>query len=126
MYTIEFYENPDGVSEVWEFLDDLLKKAATNKDARIQHKQLVQYIQLLSDHGTRLGEPITKHLEEDIWELRPGNNRVLFFYHKENTYVLLHVFRKKTQKTPRREIERAKSERDDWVVRKEKQHGHME
>lgn len=118
MYTIEFYFNSDDVSELWNYLDDLQKKAATNKNARIQHKQITQYIQLLEDHGTRLGENITKHLEEDIWELRPGNNRVLFFYHKDNTYVLLHLFRKRTQKTPRREIEKAKAERDDWIARK--------
>jgi phage-related protein len=60
----------------------------------------------------------TNHLEDDIWELRPGNNRVLYFYHKDDTYVLLHQFRKKTQKTPRREIEKAKAERDDWISRK--------
>lgn len=118
MFNIEFYSSADGVSELWDFLDDLQKKAVTNKNARIQHKQIIQYIQLLEDHGTRLGEPFTKHLEEDIWELRPGNNRVLFFYHKDNSYVLLHQFRKKTQKTPRREISRAKAERDDWINRK--------
>lgn len=118
MFNIEFFSTADGVSELWDFLDDLQKKAVTNKDARIQHKQITQYIQLLEDHGTRLGEPVTKHLEEDIWELRPGNNRVLFFYHKDNTYVLLHQFRKTTQKTPRREIRKAKAERDDWIARK--------
>ena len=118
MFNIEFYSTADGVSELWDFLDDLQKKAVTNKDARIQHKQITQYIQLLEDHGTRLGEPVTKHLEEDIWELRPGNNRVLFFYHKDNTYVLLHQFRKTTQKTPRREIRKEKAERDDWIARK--------
>lgn len=118
MFNIEFYSTADGVSELWNFLDDLQKRAVTNKDARIQHKQIIQYIQLLEDHGTRLGEPVIKHLEEDIWELRPGNNRVLFFYHKDNTYVLLHQFRKTTQKTPRREIRKAKAERDDWIARK--------
>ena len=75
MYNIEFYETADGVSELWDFLDGLQQKAPSNKDARIQHKQISQYIQLLQDHGTRLGENITKHLEEDIWELRPGRNR---------------------------------------------------
>ena len=118
MFNIEFYSTAAEVSELWNFLDGLQQKALTNKDARIQHKQITQYIQLLADHGTRLGENITKHLEEDIWELRPGNNRVLFFYHKDDTYVLLHQFEKKTQKTPRREIEKAKSERDDWIARK--------
>ena len=94
------------------------RKAISNIDARIQHKQITLYIQLLEDHGTRLGENITKHLEEDIWELRPGNNRALYFFYKDDTYVLLHQFRKKTQKTPRREIEKAKAERDDWITRK--------
>ena len=118
MFRIEFYETADGVSELWDFLDGLQKKSLTSKDARVQHKQIAQYIQLLADHGTRLGENITKHLEDGIWELRPGNNRVLYFFHRDNTVILLHQFRKKTQKTPRREIEKAKTERDDWIRRK--------
>jgi len=118
MFNIEFYSTADGISEIWDFLDDLQKKSSSNKNARIQHKQISLYIQLLEDHGTRLGEAITKHLDDNIWELRPGSNRVLFFYYKDNTYVLLHHFRKKTQKTPRREIEKAKAERDDWILRK--------
>ena len=118
MFNIEFYSDANGISELWNFLDDLQKKALTSKDARIQHKQIVQYIQLLEDHGTCLSENITKHLIDGIWELRPGNNRVLFFFHKDDTYVLLHHFRKKTQKTPQREIERAKAERLDWMNRK--------
>ena len=118
MYNIEFYSTADGTSELRDYLINLRSKSLNNKDARIQHKQIAQYIQLLEDHGTYLGDNITKHLEDDIWELRPGNNRVLFFYHKDDTYVLLHLFRKRTQKTPRSEIERAKRERDDWMKRK--------
>ena len=106
MYNIEFYEDSNGRSELWEFLESLRVKAATNKDARIQYKQISLYIQLLEDNGTRLNENITKHLDDDIWELRPGNNRVLYFYFQNDTFVLLHQFRKKTQKTPKREIER--------------------
>ena len=62
---------------------------------------------------------ITKNIDEDIWELRPGNNRVFYFYYSNNTFVLLHHFRKKSQKTPTREIERAKRERDDYIKRKD-------
>ena len=94
MYTVEFYEKADGNSELWDFLEDLRKKAANNKDARIQYKQISLYIELLQSKGTRLPDNITKHLEEDIWELRPGNNRVFYFYFQENTFVLLHQFRK--------------------------------
>ena len=100
MYNIEFYEDSNGRSELWEFLETLRVKTATNKDARIQYKQISLYIQLLEDNSTRLNENITKHLDDDIWELRPGNNRVLYFYFKTDTFILLHQFRKKTQKLP--------------------------
>ena len=118
MYNIDFYRTENGDCDIEEFLDDLQKRAQTNKDSRIQHKQVAQYIQFLEDYGTRLGEKVTNHLDDGIWELRPGNNRVMFFYFKDDTFVLLHHFRKKTQKTPKREIEKAKSERDDWISRK--------
>ena len=105
MYTVEFYENDRGVSELWDFLEELRIKSASNKDARIQYKQIVLYIQLLQDNGTRLSENVTKHLMDGIcW--------------RGDRFVLLHQFRKKSQKTPRREIERAKAERDDWLARK--------
>ena len=119
MYIVEFYENTAGKSELWDFLEELRVKSANNKDARIQYKQISLYIQLLQDNGTRLPENITKHLDEDIWELRPGNNRVFYFYYKDDKFVLLHYFHKKSQKTPKREIDRAKAERDDYLARKE-------
>ena len=84
MFNIEFYCTTDGTSELWDFLDNLQQKSIKSKDARIQHKQIVMYIQLLEDHGTSLGENITKHLEDNLWELRPGNNRVLYFFHKND------------------------------------------
>jgi phage-related protein len=119
MYTVEFYETADGRSELWEFLEDLRARSAHNKDARIQFKQISLYIQLLQDNGTHLNDNITKHLENGIWELRPGNNRVFYFFYEQDTFVLLHQFRKKSQKTPRRELEKAKAERADYLSRKE-------
>ena len=119
MYTVEFCETQDGECQVWDFLEGLRIKAATNKDARIQHKQASLYIELLQQNGTHLNENITKHLEDGIWELRPGNNRVFYFFFQDDVFVLLHQFRKKSQKTPKREIEKAKRERDDYLSRKE-------
>jgi phage-related protein len=75
---------------------------------------------LLRNNGTALTENITKNLGDGIWELRPGNNRVFYFYFKDDTYVLLHHFRKRTQKTPRRELIKARAERDDYLLRRER------
>lgn len=121
MFNIDFYETIDGFSDVKEFLDSLRVKASTVKDARIQYGQIARYIQLLQENGTNLPVEVVKYLEDEIWELRPGNNRVFFFYFDHGTYVLLHHFRKKSQKTPKREILRAKSEMKDYISRKEKQ-----
>lgn len=121
MFDIEFYENANGYSEVWEWLEELRLKAKTDKNARIQYNQAVSYIDLLAKNGTQLSKNVTKHLDENIWELRPGNNRILYFFQKdEHTYVLLHHFRKKTQKTPPREIIRAKSEKKAYLERARK------
>lgn len=81
MYNIEFYEDFNGRSELWEFLESLRVKAATNKNARIQYKQISLYIQLLEDNGTRLNENITNTLMM-ISGASPSNNRVLYFYFK--------------------------------------------
>ena len=119
MYEIEFYETEDGKCPIWDFLEALRLKAPTNKDARIQHKLASLYIELLQQNGTHMNAEITKHLDDGIWELRPGNNRVFYFFYQNDTYVLLHQFRKKSQKTPKREIEKAKTERNDYLRRKE-------
>ena len=111
MYIIEFYEDENGKSELWDFLEFLRVKAIKSKDARIQYKQISLYIQLLQENGTNLPQNITKHIEDGIWEFRPGNNRVFYFLCEKDTFILLHQFRKKTKKTPRKEIEKAKKER---------------
>ena len=64
-----------------------------------------------------MGEPYMKHLNGDIWEIRPLRDRILFAGVIDGKYVLLHQFMKKTQKTPPREIEQAKRELADFKKR---------
>lgn len=118
MYSIVFYEDRSGYSELYQELLELADKAISNKDARIQFNQINYCIELLKNQGTRLPVNITKHLQGEIWELRPGNNRILYFYFENNTFVLLHMFRKQTQKTPKSEIEKAIKECDDFKSRR--------
>ena len=56
-------------------------------------------------------------IEDDIWELRPMRDRILFAYWKDNKFLLLHHFVKKTQKTPQREIDQAKRNMADFLER---------
>ena len=117
MYKIDFYRDKNGRSEISEFMNYLAEAYPTSKDARIQHDKITAYINLLIEYGVALPERYTKHIDEDIWELRPGKNRVLFFCWTGTTFVMLHHFRKTTNKTLKQEINKAKRERDDYIRR---------
>ncbi len=119
MYKIDFYKDKDGKSELLDFIRELLLASSTNKDARIHYDKIYSQIGLLREKGTTLPAKYTKHIEGDIWELRPGKNRILYFCVVGDGFVLLHYFRKTTEKTPRAEIEKAKRERDDYLRRHE-------
>lgn len=113
------FEKENHETPTLDFLEALRIKAQKSKNARIQYKQAVLYIELLKKNGTFLPENITKHIEENIWELRPGNNRIFYFFHEQETFILLHTFMKKSNKTPKREILKSKRKRDDYLIRKE-------
>ena len=107
MYQIKFYKDKNGNKPVLEYLKKLLAKG--DKDSRIKANKINDYIEMLKRFGTSLGEPYVKHLEGKIYELRPLKDRILFAAWVDNKFVLLSHFSKKTQKTPQREIDRAKS-----------------
>lgn len=117
MFDVIFYSDSRGEEPVAEFISELRKKSNTDKNARINFNKIIAYIDILCEKGTRIGEPVAKHLDGDIWELRPLDNRILFAYHKDKIYILLHHFIKKTNKTPLREIEQAKRNFADYVER---------
>jgi phage-related protein len=54
-------------------------------------------------------EPIVKHLEGGIWEMRPSGRdvigRALYVTRRGRVIVIVHAFVKKTERTPRRELE---------------------
>ena len=65
--------------------------------------------ELIQSHGLeRVREPYVKHLEGPLWEMRmkgrSGIARACYVTAVGKRVVVVHVFEKKTQKTPRREI----------------------
>lgn len=115
MHKIHFYKTADGKAPVTEYMSELASR--TDKDSRIKLNKIRDHIKALSVYGTAIGAPKVKHLEGDIWELRPLRDRILFVAWVDGGYVLLHPFMKQTQKTPPREIEQAKREFADWKER---------
>ena len=116
MHEIIFYKNTKGKQPVLEYMQELSE--SNGKGSRIKLNKINDYIQALSVYGTeQLSENYVKHLEGDIWELRPLRDRILFAEVVDGKYVLLHQFMKKTQKTPIREIKKAKNELKDFMER---------
>ena len=108
MHEIYFYKDKKGNQPVLDYIRYLAKRK--DKDSRIKANKINDYIEMLARYGTQAGEPYMKHLEGDIWELRPLRDRILFAAWLNGGFVLLHHFMKKTQKTPPREIQKAKQE----------------
>ena len=134
MYEIYFYRDKNGNEPVLEYIRKLSQQKS--KDSRIKLNKINDYIQILSKYGIQVGEPYIKHLDADIWELRPLRDRIFFasYFNQEapsiepdtteiqttslkqqlnivkRGYILLHYYTKKTQKTPKKEIEQAKRE----------------
>ena len=74
MYKIEFYSDQNGKEPVLEYLEELASK--NDKDSRIKLNKIRDYMKILKENGTRAGEPYVKHIEGEIWELRPLRDRI--------------------------------------------------
>lgn len=118
MHKIVFYVDEDGKSQLLDYIKEL--GTSGSKDSRIKLKKIREYVKALSVNGTYLPEKYVKHLDGEIWELRPLSDRILFAGWVDGAFVLLHSFVKKTQKTPKREIVRAKKELEDFKEREGK------
>lgn len=111
-FTVEFYEKENGDIPAEEFLDGLNIRMKT---------KLVGLIKILQEKGNLLRELYSKPLGDGIFELRckVGNDisRVLYFFYYNGKIIMTNGFVKKTRKTPRAVINRAKAYRDDYLER---------
>jgi len=114
-FIVEFYETENGNIPVEEFLNML--------DVKMRAK-LLGIIKILQEKGNRLREPYSKHLDDGIFELRgkvgSDISRVLYFFYYNKKIILTNGFIKKTQKTPKTEIDKAKKYRSDYLERIDK------
>jgi phage-related protein len=83
---------------------------ALAEDVRASFERIVQLVQAVGLE--RVHEPYIRRIDGRIWEMRlrgrDGIARALYVTATGRRVVILRVFTKKTQKTPRREIELAR------------------
>lgn len=94
-----------------EFLDEgvVAQLEAMPDDIQAAFRRIVEIIGVQGLEKVR--EPYVKHLQGRVWEMRlkgkDGIARAAYVTATGRRVVVVHVFGKKTQKTPRRELETA-------------------
>lgn len=98
-WNVAFYADDAGGSPVADFLADLSVK---------ERAKCYAYLSLLEQEGSRLTSQFVRHLEGDLWELRPEfgglEMRLLYFTWVDDLIVIVHALKKKTQKARRQDI----------------------
>ena len=97
----------------WDFYNPLPPKV----------KDKVDYVLQIVISVQKISTKFFKHLEDGIYEIRieVGSDiyRIFTFFDDNKLVILLHGFQKKTQKTPRMEIEQSKKLRRMYYEDKE-------
>ena len=95
MWNIVFYRDRRGKCPPLEFIDDL---------PMIEQAKIRNTLRLLKEFGPNLGMPHAKPIGGKLWELRPGGIRLFYFAFIDQQFVVLHGYRKQSQKAPASEI----------------------
>ena len=90
------------------FYDDNVKKDTLEFPNKILAKMLWIF-EMIKERGPNIGKPYTDSFGDGLFEVRAkgkeGIGRSLFCYASGENIVILHSFIKKTQKTPKKELE---------------------
>jgi phage-related protein len=113
---VNFYRTEDGRCPIEDFLNSLPGKAG---------QKVVWVLKLIEDLEMILATYFKKlEATEGIWECRVqfGSNayRLLGFFSGDGKLILAHGFSKKSQQTPKNEIERAETYKRDFARRSTK------
>src|SRR5207248_716430 len=107
-WLLAYYQDARGNRPVEEWLGGLNEG---------DYARVFRYFEMLEKHGTNLRRPFAAHLRGKLWELIPGDYRVLYCAIPNRRFLLVHAFRKKTNKTPQREIAIAENRFTDYERR---------
>lgn len=114
MIEVNYYRDEKGNKPVKIFIDNLEIKLRAKIFSRFE---------LLEEFGNNLGLPYSRFLGDGIFELRVSESglaiRILFFFTEGHQAILTHGFIKKSKKTLRREIDKAKRYKREWEGRHE-------
>lgn len=95
---IRFYQADSGKEPVRSYLQRLAVREAADVGAALEE---------LARLGPRDTSVDVRQLRRKLWEVRVGHHRLLYVNLPDNVAVLLHAYKKQTQRAPTREIDLA-------------------
>lgn len=110
--SFEFAKRKDGSSEFEDFIKSLPKKDSA---------KIMATIAKIKKYGFETAKRMewVKKLDDNLYEIRSkvssNIQRIIYFQFSGNRYIITHGFTKKTQKTPKNEIEHAKKIMNEYL-----------
>src|SRR3989338_5226354 len=95
---VVYYIDERGHNPVWEFISTLSPD---------EQNKCLEYIDRLDELGEQIRRPLGDYLGGKLYELRPKQTRILYFFMFQDYAVLIHAFRKKTWEVPECEQRKA-------------------
>ena len=92
---VYYFVDQAGSKPVEEFIDSLTDK---------EQAKVYAYITELKNQGNNLRRPMADYLEEGIYELRPKDNRIFYFFYLRDKAVLVHAIKKHVKRIPAHDL----------------------
>ena len=110
-YKVIYFKKENGKIPVYEYI---IKLALKDKS------KIFDYLEHLSVYSDFRKEPFTRHLVGKLKELKvdfsSNRHRIIYFFSIGKTIILLNAFTKKSQKTPQKEINKAKNYMQEFLA----------
>ncbi len=110
-FTIEWYHTERDESQTLEYFNGLSEN---------QQDKLLYLFRRMGDFGKINNKTQFRYEGDEIFAFKPQPDRFLCFFVKGKKIIVTNAFRKKSDKLPKNEKERAVSCRDDYMQRTKK------
>jgi phage-related protein len=105
---IVYYVDRRGRVPPWEFITSLPSQ---------ERDKCFEYLAYLEEMGEKVRRPVGDYIGNKLYELRPKQTRIIYFFMLNKAIVILHAFRKQTNSIPFKDLEIARHRMDDFLNR---------
>src|SRR3990167_7713028 len=106
-----YYVDEKRKNPVWELITSLPTD---------ERDKCFEYIAYLEEMGEAVRRPVGDYLGNKLYELRPKQIRLIYFFMLKDCVIVVHAFRKKTNRVSDHDMKLALKRMNDFILRYEK------